>query len=231
MLETLIDWRQLPAESVKSEISDRLGIKVAKKAMRDEDPVSGILDHLRHRPADLLVMGTERAAHSGPSIFNRSSTALRVLHRAQCPTLLLPDGSHDFVDARSGKGSLSTMLVPVDHAPDARSAIALATRLCALLATSPVNGIALFVGEETDAPQYVLGSTSANLTWTRRAVSGDPVAVICEQAEKLACGLVVMPISANRGFRDHLFGSTFDRAVRHLKCPILVVPTATGASD
>ena len=219
--DTLVAWGRLPPGADKGEVGDQLGVQVAKRAMRDEDPAAGIIDFLNRHPSDLLVMATE--GRPGPPVLNRASVALRVLRATRLPALLIPHAAAGFVDRRSGEVRLGRVLVPVDHEPDARHAIALATALCSALSTEPLQATALFVGEPDDAPHYLLSDTE-QVSWQWQHRPGEVVATIAEQVRAEDADLVVLPTEGPQGLREHLLGSTFERLISQIGRPLLAIP-------
>jgi nucleotide-binding universal stress UspA family protein len=220
---TLVDWGLLPPEADRQEVGGRFGVQVAKRTMRDEEPAAGVVDFLAQQPANLLVMATE--GRSGLPLLGRASVALRVLRATRLPTLLLPGGTPGFVAAASGQVSLARVLVPVDHAPDARQAIAFTTALCGGLAERPTRANALHVGVPEHAPRYLLSDTE-KIRWQWQCVPpGEVVAAIVAQAQAEKADLVVMPTAGPSGLRERLVGSTLDRLLSRLGCPLLAIPT------
>ncbi len=216
--ERLVAWGRLDAAADQADVDDRLGVRVAKFAMRDEDPAAGIIDFAAHHPAHLLVLA--HVARGRRRLPGAASVALRVLRAARVPMLILPAAGAGFVDPDSGRSTLRRMLVPVDHEPDARPALALTGSLCAALADEPLEAHAFYVGAQGDAPPYLFGS-DPRCSWSWRYGSGDVAeAIAAEPAD-----LVAMPTAGPRGLREHLTGSTLDRLLDRVRCPLLAIPS------
>ena len=57
---------------------------------------------------------------------------------------------------------------------------------------------------------------------------GDPVDEIAAAAELVRADLVVMPTEGRQGVFDALRGSTTERVLRRVRCPVLAVPAPRG---
>ena len=66
-------------------------------------------------------------------------------------------------------------------------------------------------------------SPAANgMRWVSRAEPGEVVPAILDAAH--GSGLVVMPTQGHHGFLDALRGSTTERVLREVACPVLALP-------
>jgi nucleotide-binding universal stress UspA family protein len=66
----------------------------------------------------------------------------------------------------------------------------------------------------------------AGWTWERRAVPGDPDRALPAAAQGWDPDLVVMATEGRHGFMDAVRGSTTERVLRAIPCPLLAVPVS-----
>jgi nucleotide-binding universal stress UspA family protein len=219
--ETLAAWGRLAPDADKQVVADDLGITVRKMAMRDENPALGILDHLDRHPADLIVMATQPPA--GLARLRRQSVAGRLLRAGRSKMLLLPKGCRSLIDEATGEPQLRQLLLPLDHHPDPRDAIALAADWLTPLAPAGLLATTLFIGRGP-APQCVLPG-GRGINWQQRRADGPVARTIIDQAATLDAGLVVMATAGRAGWREWLHGSTLERTLRWLGRPLLAIPS------
>jgi hypothetical protein len=126
-----------------------------------------------------------------------------------------------FVAVESGAALLGKVVVPVDHEPDARPALALTGALCSALSDNPVAASALYIGSPDGGPDYLLGNDD-RCSWRWHYASGEVADAIAAQH----ADLIVMPTEGPRGLRERLTGSTFDRLLDRVTSPLLALPVA-----
>jgi len=208
--ETLVRWGKLPANAEPSDVVDKLGVEVRKVDIRNSSATEGLADYLeRHRPA-LLVMATH--GRSGVSRWLSGSVSFETSAKADVPALLFGPEASSFVDPATGEFGLKRVLAPVDHKPSPRGPLLRATRLLGGLgATFDI----VHVG--TRAPRIGEGEGWPSI----RLVEGDAVETILAEAEQ--ADLVAMPTAGRHGFLDALRGSTTERVVHKVTCPVLAL--------
>lgn len=220
-LEPLIQWGKLAPGSTKLDIEAKLGVKVNKRAMRDEDPAFGIIDHIRKFPTDLLVMNTHPP--TGFTRLVKRSVANQVLRDARVNSLLLPKGCRSFIDEHTGASRLSHILWPIDHEPDPRPPMAYALQLLQPMLRSKTTGSTLYVGERHSRPDYRL-PTARDIDWYRLNLNSEIVRSILRAADKTNADLVVMPTAGRAGLTEQVHGSTVEQVLRWLGRPLLAMP-------
>jgi nucleotide-binding universal stress UspA family protein len=219
--EALERWGVLPAGSPPSAVGD-LGIDVQKVDALGADPVLVAHDFLQRHHADVIVLATHQ--RDGLARWREPSIAERIARQAHQVTLFVPAGADGFVDGATGALRLERVLVPVDTTPAPRPALAAAAALAALGGQAPVTFRMVHVGEaafpDASAPE------GAGWTWERRAVPGDPDRALPAVAQGWDPDLVVMATEGRHGFMDALRGSTTERVLRAIPCPLLAVPVS-----
>ena len=75
-----------------------------------------------------------------------------------------------------------------------------------------------------DLKNSLLRTTSGKISIDTKAIMGDVSDEIEELCEKLEPFAVILGTKGTSGIERMLFGSTTLRAIRHLKCPVIVVP-------
>lgn len=139
------------------------------------------------------------------------SVSAELIKVTQAPTLIFGPKARPFVDSSSGKLSVGKILVPVDHEPDAHVTLDLLEALAETL------GATLdFVHVGPNPPR--LGAQSV------RTRDGSVVEALLEEAE--GASLLAMPMQGSHGLVDALRGSTTERMVREVSCPVLAIPVA-----
>lgn len=219
--ETLVSWGLLDAAAPKTDISAKLGLGIKKMAMRDENPRQGLVDYLRKRPTDLLVMATE--GRTGLARLHKSSIAESVYELTHSHTLLLPQACRNLVDADTGQILVRTVLAVIDDKPDPRPALATLLEWLPHFTHEKIEVIVLFNGFDEDMPQVMLPSNE-RLTWQRVIRLGDPLRVILDCIEEFDIDLVALTTQVQRGIYNRLRGSLVDRLIRRSGRAILALP-------
>jgi nucleotide-binding universal stress UspA family protein len=125
---------------------------------------------------------------------------------------------------REGAPSRRRILIPVCTQPALQPAVrAIVDLLQACGLVDPT--LTLFhAGAEPDMPAMEIPAQDTALTFTRLARPGDPVDRILAAARETATDLAIMSTAGHHGFLDTLRGSTTERVLRKLSCPLLTVP-------
>jgi nucleotide-binding universal stress UspA family protein len=211
---------------------------------RDGDAASVILEEVRSRGADLVVMRTRGRAGLSRAVLG--SVAERIVKHSPVPVWLLPPG----VRAAS---ALGVILVPVDSSPGGALALGIARQLATqsaggarLRLLQVVVPIPLYLGRDAmlHAPIYIdpswdelareaargyVTSLASQLRANGVQADGDIVVdgsvpdAIVNAAALYAADLIVMSSEAHTGVTRALLGSVTDAVVRSAACPILVI--------
>lgn len=217
--EQLERWGVLPKGSSMDDLS-ALGLRIRKVSAQGSDPVAVCLDHLERHRTGLLVMATSQ--REGPLGWPHSSVAEHLARAAQLPSLLVPQPSEGFV-LPEGDIRLSSVLVPVAREPSPRAAIDAAEGLCGMLSEGATTLTLFHAGKREGMPD-VLPPSTPRLRWHERVVDGDAVERIVEAAR--SHDLVVMSTYGRKGALDAMLGSTTERVLRRVHCPVLAIPVA-----
>ncbi|MBO9519254.1 MAG: universal stress protein [Porphyrobacter sp.] len=215
--EVLHRWGHLAEDAQVEDIVATTGVEVRKVDIRDDDTGEGLSNYLgEHRP-DLLVMASR--GHAGLERWLKGSVSAEVVRETLVPTLVLGPEARPFVASDTGAMEIGTVLVPVDHSPPPNGAIAqLQSLTSALQATFDF----LHVGHGAPAVHNGIGESLPV-----RIVEGPVVETLVREAEKVS--LMAMPTAGRHGFLDAIRGSTTERLVSEVSCPVLVLP-ARGVS-
>jgi nucleotide-binding universal stress UspA family protein len=220
--ETLERWRLLEPGSAQEDVFAKLGVSVKKLALQSRFPALAVAQHLESEPADLLVVATE--GREGVARWLRGSVAEAMSRWSRTMTLYVPaDSDRELVALSDGNLTLEHVLIPVDREPDPSAAIDFARRAAAVMSEKKATITLLHVGggqelssmHAKDGPQW---------TFARAHREGDPVDEIVATAEEVRANVVVMPTEGRHGVFDALRGSTTERVLRQVRCPVLAVP-------
>jgi len=81
----------------------------------------------------------------------------------------------------------------------------------------------LHIGENTEMPTLELPAREG-WTWQERVVSGDILEQILKQEHQWLPDLIALTTQGHIDFLDALRGSTTERVLRGVHCPVLAVP-------
>jgi len=198
-----------------------LGVGVRKVLYPGKDPAGACLDHLEKHPTDLIVLSTHQ--EGGRVSWLDRKVAEPLARGAGEPTLFLPSDRPGFVDAATGAISIERILVPVAMQPDPRSALDVAVTLADRLGLEQVVFTLLHVGDASTDPLIELPARQG-WTFDRVVREGELVETIVHVAEATKTDLLLMTTKGHDGFLDALRGSTTERVMRAVNCPVLAVP-------
>jgi nucleotide-binding universal stress UspA family protein len=220
--KTLERWRLLDPGSAQEDVFAKLSVSVKKVALQSRFPALAVAQQLEAEPAELLVVATE--GREGVARWLRGSVAEAMARWSRTMTLFVPaDSERELVALSDGNLTLERVLIPVDRVPDPSAAIEFATRAAAVMSDHKATITLLHVGngEELssmhapDGPQW---------SFARMHREGEPVDEIVAAAEEVRANVVVMPTEGRHGVFDALRGSTTERVLRQVRCPVLAVP-------
>ena len=219
--DTLVRWGYLGSHDDMSAF-EALGFAVRKVVKDGQNPVAVCLDHLERHPADLIVLATHE--ENGRSGWLKRRVAEPLSRGAGEPCLLVPHGSKPLVDPATGEVYLRRFLVPVADKPDPQRALEAAMALADRSGIGDAEFTLLHVGNADDAP-HVEPLQRDGWSFTQLVREGDVVDTIVRLAESVRADVVVMTTAGHDGFLDALRGSTTERVLRALRCPLLAVPS------
>jgi nucleotide-binding universal stress UspA family protein len=217
--DTLERWGLLSSGSKRSEVFDKLSIRVTKIKAKG-DPVGRSLGHIAMEHPDLVVIATE--GRDGIARWIEPSKAAKLQRRSKSMTLFVPAGCRGFVSPDDGSLSVKRILAPIDQSPDPSTALLMASRAALSLGDHPVEIEILHVGEGP-MPQTTRPEGDA-WTWRETLTGGDVVEKILEAARKT--DLLVMATDGRDGILDAFRGSFTERVLRGVDCPVLAVPSS-----
>lgn len=220
----LARWGVIHSDAQAQELQN-LGLSVRKRWV-EGDPGQQIARLNEERHCDFLVMATH--ARAGWSHYLEHSVSAPAVQACRTPGLLIPHDSEGFVEAQSGRMRLRRILIPVCSEPAAPAALEAVLRLLQTLSPSlgEVGGqlMQVFVGPESEFPEYRLPEPPAGWTWTRQVLEGRPVEALRRWAGSWQPQLVAMASRGQRTWQDRWFGSTAEKLLNALRCPVLLVP-------
>jgi len=219
-------WKLLEPGSSQEAVFDKLGVSVAKLALKGRFRALAVTQRLEEEPADLLVVATE--GREGAARWLHGSVAEAIARWSGTMTLFVPaDSERNLVALEDGNLTLENVLIPVDRTPDPSAAIEFARRAATVMSDKKATITLLHVGNgehlssvhAQDGPQW---------TFMRMYREGEPVDEIAAAADLVRAELIVMPTEGRHGVFDALRGSTTERVLRRARCPLLAVPAPRG---
>jgi nucleotide-binding universal stress UspA family protein len=218
--QTLERWGVLPEGSPGRAVAE-LGMEVEKIAGRGRKPLKSVTNYLQENPAQLVVLSSE--GRGGIPRFLKPSFAEPIARKTRAMTLFVPSHTDGFVDGGTGRVTLDRILIPFNHRPRCRPAIALARSLVRALDDDGGVFDLLHVGERGKAPAVEIPEEHG---WTseKHYESGDIVDAILRIAEKNHAELIVMTTTGRNGILDRLRGTITEQVVRGANCPVLAIP-------
>lgn len=218
--QTLSKWGLLPGDAPKSAVGEQLGVNVRKIDIPDGETSHGIQGLVEKYAIDLVVVGSE--TRDGVGRWLHPSIAESVARETHLPTLFLPVGGHGFVEAEDGAVRLRNILIPVDRAPDAGNAVAMARDLADMLGADQALFHLLHVGGDWP-PTAIPPALETRVRKIEGA--GSVVERIIDTATVLDADLIVMATHGHDGILDALRGSTTEQVLRRTGRALLAVPS------
>lgn len=206
-----------------------------------------IADVAHEIKADLVVMTTH--GHGGWKHLTLGSTAERVVQHANCPVLVVREGTRAPIKTAQEGIVLEKILVPVDFSECAQEG----AKYASVFATHV--GASLLLAHIIQPPDYIAtGEFAGGADWAplaERALSdaedrldqlvnflpltnisaettvefGVPIYNLVDLTERSDIDLVITSTHGYTGLRHALIGSTAEYLVRCAHCPVLVVPS------
>jgi nucleotide-binding universal stress UspA family protein len=222
--ETLMRWGVLSSTS-STEDMHRLGLRVNGIVAKGGDVFTPIFRHWYQQPADLLVLATHQI--DGLNRWLYKPVAEPLARHASRPTLFVPAVSDGWVAVEDGAVTLERILIPLTLTPAPQPAIEKAADLARLLGVENIEGKVFHAGHDADMPS-VKFPAQEGWKWEKVVSPGHPVDGILELADEFRPNLVVMMTEGHKGLRDMLFGSTTERVLRGVRCPVLAIPVKSS---
>jgi nucleotide-binding universal stress UspA family protein len=217
---TLARWDILPAGAKAEEVA-KTGLRVKKILQAESDPLESLVRYCEKHPPDLLVLATRQ--RDGLTRWLHRPIAEPLARRSRAMTLFVPQSASGFISLANGAVKLRRILIPVDHQPSAQAALEEAYFLASGFDRRGVVFKLLHVGTGKGMPTLYLPHRP-DWRWEECLVPGDPYERILKETFDWAPDLIVMATQGHLDFLDALRGSTTERVLRSVDCPVLAVP-------
>lgn len=217
---TLERWGLIEPGSEKDAVGE-LGVSVRKIVSHRKDPIKACQDYLESHAADLVVLAVHQ--YNGVMRWLHHSVSAPIVQNSGEKALLIPHGVTGFIAAEDGSVSLRNILVPVAHNPYPQVAVEAVQALIGQFDLAGGCVTLLYVGESGNAPAIHLPADT-QWEWSQLVKQGEVVDTILRTAVETGADLVVMPTEGRNGFFDALRGSTTERVLQRVGCPLLTVP-------
>jgi nucleotide-binding universal stress UspA family protein len=220
--DMLIRWKLVPEDAARKAVA-KLGIRVRKVVSNAMGPVESCVKFMEMNPADIVVLATHQKA--GKMSWLQSSVSEPIARKAgDAATLFIPHGVDGFISLEDSSVSLKNILIPIDRELHPRAALTVAARMATVLQIkNDLTFTLVYVGEEGDRPA-ISAPEKEGWQWNTVVKKGDVVDSIVETAKDTKADLVVMSTAGRDGFLDALRGSTTERVMREINCPLLAIP-------
>ncbi len=221
--ETLCRWELISKDSPKSAVQ-QLGIEAEKIIAPGRSAVKACLEFLKNHPQDLIVLAVRQ--DNGHMRWLERPVGKSIARRAGQITLFIPHGVEGFVSRHDATVHLRRILIPVVTNPRPQPSVEAATRLIRNLRLSAGRVDLLHVGPTADVPAVRLPEDTG-WTWNMIVRSGDPVETIVQIADQERPDLIIMTTDGPDGFLDGLRGTTSERVLRAVGCPVANLPVGS----
>jgi len=223
--ETLERWKVLPEGSPKSLVG-QLGLEINKVIAVSNDPVQACLDYLDIHDVDLIVLSVHQ--REGLMRWLGKIVGERISYGSKQTTLFLPAGREGFVSREDGSVSLKNILVPVVNKPRPESGLQFVEKLIRSLDLSSGTVTLLHVGPSDTMPVVELPQSNG-WTWNQVRIEGERTETIVKFAKDTEANLIAMTTDGPDRFLDGLRGTTSERVLRKVHCPVAVIPVESVA--
>ena len=222
--EMLANWGILSPDCSQAEMTN-LGLRVEGIIATGPDVFASIVQHLNQKNPDVMVLATHQI--EGLNRWLETPVAEPLAREARCPTIFVPPFAKErVVSYQDGTVTLERILIPVTRVIPPQLAIDYAVNLAKLLDVNTIEWKIFHVGKKEDIPALYL-PTHEGWKWEKLARPGHPVDQLLEMAAEFSPQLIVMMTEGHRGLFDVLQGSTTERIVRGVRCPVLAVPVVS----
>ena len=217
--DTLEDWGLIPRNSPRRAVAE-LGLDVRKVEAQAKDPVRACLGFLEKHPAGLIVLAVHQ--RDGRTRWLDKAVVEPIARCSGQMTLFIPHGVNGFVSPE-GVVSLRRIVIPIAAKPRPQPAVEAVRRIISGLSLAAGEVHLLYVGSPHDMPALTVPSLPG-WRWNHTTRVGDVVESILSVADTRSADLIVMTTDGPDGFLDALRGSTTERVLRRIKCPLLSLP-------
>ena len=217
---TLSRWGILPEGARRDEVA-KAGLRIRKILKSGGDPVGTMLRHFRKLPPDLIVLATRQ--REGIERWLHKAVAEPLARQSGAMTLFVPQDGRGFISLTDGSVALKKILIPFDHNPPAQTALSKASLLVRGLNCTVGEFRLVHVGQRENTPVI---ETPHLPGWPYDILvrQGDVVDEIVKTEREWHPDLMVLATQGHVDFLDALRGSTTERVMRNVRCPVLAVP-------
>jgi len=222
VMSLLEKWGILEGGSPRSDVIEKLGVKVHKVSAETDQHVDFALAYIKDHATDLIVI--PHHSYSKKDAFLHRKSAEPIVRKSGEMALFIPDSCEGFVSLETGEVSLTKILIPVDFDPDPQLAVNAAMRVARAMGIENVRFQVLHVGAPGYRPQVELVHEMEDWVMEPIQLEGDPKEVITQVIRESRPELVVMVTAGHDSVLDVLRGSTTERVLRDSRVPLLAVP-------
>jgi nucleotide-binding universal stress UspA family protein len=215
---TLAHWGILPDGVPRSEV-EKTGVLVRKVLTTNSDALSSIIKHFHRSPPDLIVLATHQ--RQGLDRWMHRAVAEPLARRSGAMTLFVPPEARGFINLADGSVHLKRVLIPIDHKPDAQSAVDKASLLVRGMDCESGEFRLLHIGS---GKMPMVDLPRAGWFYKTLLVRGNVVEEILKAEQEWQADLLVLATEGHLDFLDALRGSTTERVLRGAGCPVLAIP-------
>ena len=216
----LVRWGVLQEGCSKDDVA-KLGVQIKRLRAVADNTAGALLQQLTEHPTELLVLSTHQ--REGLARLTHHAVAEPLARGTHARTLFVPAGVEGFVSAETGRTNLSRVMIPIAHTPHPQQAINRAADLASTLGSEEVFFELVHLGEEDDVPKFT-HPERPGWSWNTLIAKGDPVEWILVAGRDFGADLIVMTTEGHTSLFDLLRGSTTERVVRGVHCPLLAIP-------
>jgi nucleotide-binding universal stress UspA family protein len=238
--------REAVARSLRDFATPHIGAGVrAECRVREGDPSSEILQEIKDRVSDLIVITTH--GRSGLERLLVGSVTERILRQATCPVMTIPPRLIEAPPLRSAL--FKRVLCAIDFSPCSMSALAYATSIAQeaggeLAVIHVMEVLPEELGSESlwatgrSVADYIASARADSLARLEASVpaavrecckvdlihvSGKPYREILREAGERQSDLIVVGVHGRNPLSMLFFGSTSHQLVRHAACAVMTV--------
>jgi nucleotide-binding universal stress UspA family protein len=218
--DTLVRWGVLPKGIQRQDVA-KTGLRVRKILKSSTNPVETMLAHFHRSPPNLIVLATHQ--REGLARWLSKAVAEPLARRSGAMTLFIPQSGRGFISPDDGTVTLERILIPIDHDPQPQTALRKALLLARGLGCMAGKFRLVHVGSAETTPTIDLPEGAG---WSHETVvrQGDIVDQILEEETHWRPDLMVLATQGHMDFLDALRGTTTERVLRAVSCPVLAVP-------
>ncbi|MGA7671250.1 MAG: universal stress protein [Nitrolancea sp.] len=225
----------------RQEYLGRLAEKFAGLSVRTEvrtgDPAEEVIDLVEHQTNPMLVLASHARTGVGRAILG--SVAFSIVHRVNCPVLILPTSSRETpIPIMPERGAI---LIPLDGSFSSESVLRMPLQVLGdpdyalhlLFVVTPVTDvdgmpIEAFIGPKEEWASDYLQTIAERLTREGYMVTwsvkiGEVPEQIMEVAREIDADVIAMTTHGRHGIGRMLFGSVTERIAHESHLPLLLI--------